>query len=1207
MAAAAELFVRIAADASQYLSAIRNLPMPLQGVQAAGAAAAGGLNQAGRAAETAAEGMRQAATAAGSVGGAARDAAGGLSHLASTFAANLAADLASHAIMAAGSAMVDAGKRAIVLAGELEQSKVAFTTMLGSAAKADAFLRDLTAFAAQTPFELRGLQDSSKKLLAFGFDARDIIPIMTSVGNAVAGLGGGKDVLDGVTLALGQMAAKGKASAEEMGQLAERGIPAWQFLADKIGKSVPEAMKMAEKGAISGATAIEAVIEGMNRKFPGMMARQAQTLLGSWSNLVDGIDGLLTRLGGRFVSTFNLTGIIQGATAALGAMIAFIDAGGLDASLDAIAAAALGVGTSVAVVAVPAAVAAIRTSLIPAVQALAVAWGPALVAAAPYVALAGAVAAAALPIIRQWDEVKSASEAVWGLIVASATEAWQYLRTAGVDGVQALVDAWDALVAPVKFVWRALAEVADAAWEAIVKAADHAWKAISQTVKGWYTWFVGIGGQIVGAAGAVWSAMADVASRWYNGLRALAAPVLGVFAAMWSGAESLALGWLKTVIGMGQKVIDVFRAVAANISSILSPVFRGIGGMLSKAFDLLPAGAQGNLAAAADSFKNFVGVAGAIVQPLPGMLAGHVRAAGATFQALPAAASGAFAGLQGIASTAGRNFGTTWGGVAKDFSTATSAMWGTSAASASAGAAAQGLHLAKAAAAAEKTGKAHKAAGNSSKKAMEAAAREAKAYAEGLDRAEKAMALFSSRVGTLAALGGAMEEVRSKGAALGGRFDMNAEAAARYKVAIDNLTHMGLSVNSSVVKELTAAMGRYHAASEAGTKATKEAYGTLDTAAKRIDAARLKAELLGDAFDEGRVSTDAYRDAIGTMVDAGIGKANPALIEAQARLTGVTAAAAIATPSLGSLKDAANNLFGSLGGLSGNLKTLAEGLGVPLLGPMGEAIGKFGELGSAFLGVQGAVTSLWPALVTFGGWFTTAAIPALTAFGATIWAAVVPAITAMSVALTANPIGLVVAAIAGLILAGLALKENWGAVTQFLGSCWTAIANGATAAFGGVAAAVGAVWDGITGIIKGAINVIIGAMNLLVRGLNSIKITIPDWVPNIGGRGWGGMQIPEIPYLAAGGLTTGPAMAMIGEGRHQEAVLPLSRSTYQQIAAGIASQGGGRSGGAAGGSSSSTTVVIHVNYTGSGKWTRQDARDLGPLLVSELRAAGVRS
>src|SRR5919202_610426 len=116
-----------------------------------------------------------------------------------------------------------------------EQANIGFTTMLGSGEKAQAFLGDLQKFAASTPFELPGLIQTSQQLLAFGFDANKVIPMMTAIGDSVAALGAGPDVMQGITLALGQMQAKGKVSAEEMNQLAERGIPAWKYLASAIG------------------------------------------------------------------------------------------------------------------------------------------------------------------------------------------------------------------------------------------------------------------------------------------------------------------------------------------------------------------------------------------------------------------------------------------------------------------------------------------------------------------------------------------------------------------------------------------------------------------------------------------------------------------------------------------------------------------------------------------------------------------------------------------------------------------------------------------------------------------------------------------------------------------------------------------------------------------------------------------------------------
>ena len=189
------------------------------------------------------------------------------------------------------------GSAAVIAAGNFEQTTIAFNTMLGSAEKAQKFLQEMQTFAAKTPFEFTDVTDAAKRLLALGFSAEQVLPMLRTVGDAVAGLGGGAQMIDRITLALGQMQAKGKVSAQEMQQLAEAGIPAWQMLADKIGVSIPEAMKMAEKGAILAADAIPAILEGMNEKFGGLMEQQSKTLLGQWSNVKDQIGFILRDLG----------------------------------------------------------------------------------------------------------------------------------------------------------------------------------------------------------------------------------------------------------------------------------------------------------------------------------------------------------------------------------------------------------------------------------------------------------------------------------------------------------------------------------------------------------------------------------------------------------------------------------------------------------------------------------------------------------------------------------------------------------------------------------------------------------------------------------------------------------------------------------------------------------------------------------------------
>lgn len=178
----------------------------------------------------------------------------------------------------------------------VETSTQAFETMLGSSKAANQFLDQLKDFAKKTPFELPGLIDSAQKLLAFNFTAESIIPTLTTIGDAVAGLGGSPEKLNRVIVAIGQIKSKGKLQAQEMLQLTEAGISAWDMLAKKLGVTIPEAMKMTEKGMISADTAINAVLEGMDKKFAGLMSKQSKSFTGLTSTVKDMFRELAARL-----------------------------------------------------------------------------------------------------------------------------------------------------------------------------------------------------------------------------------------------------------------------------------------------------------------------------------------------------------------------------------------------------------------------------------------------------------------------------------------------------------------------------------------------------------------------------------------------------------------------------------------------------------------------------------------------------------------------------------------------------------------------------------------------------------------------------------------------------------------------------------------------------------------------------------------------
>ena len=227
-----------------------------------------------------------------------------------TNAMNLSS-LAEKSLAGIGAGMAALGVYAVKAAADLQSVETAFKNMLGSGEKAKDFIGELQTFAAKTPFEFDQVSKASQKFLAFGFTAEQIIPTLTAVGDAAAGVGLGAEGIDRVTLALGQMAAKSKVQAGEMLQLTETGIPAWQMLADAMNVSVSEAMDRVSKGSVDAATGITALVQGMESTFGGMMEEQSKTIAGSWSSLMDGLQQSAAQVGLQIADALDLTDTFQ--------------------------------------------------------------------------------------------------------------------------------------------------------------------------------------------------------------------------------------------------------------------------------------------------------------------------------------------------------------------------------------------------------------------------------------------------------------------------------------------------------------------------------------------------------------------------------------------------------------------------------------------------------------------------------------------------------------------------------------------------------------------------------------------------------------------------------------------------------------------------------------------------------------------------------
>lgn len=176
-------------------------------------------------------------------------------------------------------------------ASSMEQARISFTTMLGSATKADSFLKEMANFAAKTPFEFPELQTAASSLVSVGIKAKDVIPIMTSLGNATSGMGTGSEGIKRATVALQQMTAAGKITGQDLNQLRDAGIPVYDLLSKATGKSTAEVAKLAAAGKLGHkelSQMMNALVSGKGmERFSGLMDKQSTSLAGLWSTLKD--------------------------------------------------------------------------------------------------------------------------------------------------------------------------------------------------------------------------------------------------------------------------------------------------------------------------------------------------------------------------------------------------------------------------------------------------------------------------------------------------------------------------------------------------------------------------------------------------------------------------------------------------------------------------------------------------------------------------------------------------------------------------------------------------------------------------------------------------------------------------------------------------------------------------------------------------------
>ena len=172
------------------------------------------------------------------------------------------------------------------------------------------------------------------------------------------------------------------------------------------------------------------------------------------------------------------------------------------------------------------------------------------------------------------------------------------------------------------------------------------------------------------------------------------------------------------------------------------------------------------------------------------------------------------------------------------------------------------------------------------------------------------------------------------------------------------------------------------------------------------------------------------------------------------------------------------------------------------------------------------IDALAPKLAAFSAWASEN--PELLKVVVGGLAAVAAAIVLINIALALNPFALIAGAVVGLGALLVVAYKQFEPFRKIVDAVFGAIKFGVTEIAIPYIKLLLNVWKTIFNAIGAIWN----------NTLGKISFEVPKWVPGLGGKGF---SFPKIPALAEGGIVTGPTLAMIGEGRGPEAVIPLDR------------------------------------------------------------------
>lgn len=205
-------------------------------------------------------------------------------------------------------AVVTFGKAVMKASADMELLKKGLAFTLGNTG-AQKLIENMQTLGEKSAYNSNQLIPLARAWITVGDNAQTATAKMKKIVDCASAYGLTEDQMSRVNLALTQMQAKGKVSSEEMRQLAEAGVPAWQLLSTAMGKPVNELQNLAAQGKLTQSS-IDMLFDGMAKKTQGATNSMANTMEAKFSNIQEAVTNSFAAIGDIIAQGFGVSDIL---------------------------------------------------------------------------------------------------------------------------------------------------------------------------------------------------------------------------------------------------------------------------------------------------------------------------------------------------------------------------------------------------------------------------------------------------------------------------------------------------------------------------------------------------------------------------------------------------------------------------------------------------------------------------------------------------------------------------------------------------------------------------------------------------------------------------------------------------------------------------------------------------------------------------------